>query len=241
VGKVSRLNETFQQHYQSAERAYAESDFTTAEALASGLLTQLNDNNWDEADQPSAKQWRSVVALLLGNVHWYGLHQAETAAEFYRVVLENDPDATLQELARQGLDECQNEATDASPKQNLSSTSPSSTTARATDLLRDPFMTEQPMTAGATPVQSTAMPWLESQTTAAKPVDPPEEEADVTTLAEPNPETEPEPEPEPKPVAIDPKVMSMDLLQKNWIRISVASDMDDDTIENDDPNNNPKA
>ena len=54
--------------------------------------------------------WRAFVALLMGHIQLYGLGELNHAAHHYKLVLDSHPDATLRELAEQGLDRCQSQS-----------------------------------------------------------------------------------------------------------------------------------
>ena len=174
----------FQQRYQDAEQAYAEGRYPDANRLATTLLQQLEATP-DAPETHAAKLgWRAVVGLLLGHIALYGQNEPGQAEGFYQLVLNSDPQETLAELARQGLERCQ-------PQQPVEDQLP--------DLLQDPFIT--PSTSAQTglqPTRPTGMPWLD----APSPQEPPAND-DRPNLAplqpEPDREIEPEPEPEPSP------------------------------------------
>ncbi len=174
----------FQQRYQDAEQAYGEGRYPDANRLATTLLEQLEATP-DAPEIHAAKLgWRAVVGLLLGHIALYGRNEPGQAKGFYQLVLNSDPQETLAELARQGLERCQ-------PQQPVEDQLP--------DLLQDPFIT--PSTSAQTvlqPTRPTAMPWLD----APSPQEPPanDERPNLAPLQpEPDQEIEPEPEPSPAP------------------------------------------
>jgi len=170
----------FQQRYQEAEQAYGEGRYPDANRLATTLLQQLEAIP-DAPDTRAAKLgWRAVVGLLLGHIALYGQNEPGQAKGFYQLVLNSDPQETLAELARQGLERCQ-------PQQPVEEQLP--------DLLQDPFIT--PSTSAQTvqqPTRPTAMPWLD----APSPEEPPASD-DRQNLAPLQPEPEPSPTPTPTP------------------------------------------
>ena len=174
------MDSDFQQQYQAAEQAYGEGRYSDAESLATTLLQQLEATP-DAAETRAAKLgWRAVVSLLLGHIALYGQQDPGLAGGFYQLVLDSDPQETLAELARQGLDRCQRQ-------QSVEDQLP--------DLLQDPFI--NPGTAAARSTQQadrpTAMPWLD----APSPQEPPS--SDRPSLEPLLPEPEPTPTPTPTP------------------------------------------
>ena len=204
----------FQQQYQDAERAYGEGDYAEAHRLASGLLEQLVDQPQDPEAQAAVLGWRAFVALLLGHIELYGRANPNQAAGVYEQDLARQPHETLAELAEQGLersrqsssatsqpDESPAEADEPPPEEP-----PQPTTARQPlpEMLRDPFLTDQPG-ASAPPTllsskvtassKATAIPWLEPTT----PEPTPSPEPTPQPTPDPTPESTPEPSPQPTP------------------------------------------
>ena len=167
----------FQQQYQDAERAYSEGDYTEAQRLASDLLDQLVDQPQDPDAQAAVLGWRAFVALLLGHIELYGHDNPSQAAGYYEQVLASQPQDTLAELAQQGLERSRQSNT--APAQPIRSRQP------LPEMLRDPFLRDQP--AGS---KATAMPWLEQTTPEPNP------------RQTPAPRPTPEPTPEPKEIPI---------------------------------------
>ena len=177
----------FQQRYQAAEQAYGEGRYPDANSLATTLLQQLEATP-DAPETHAAKLgWRAIVGLLLGHIALYGQNDPGQAKDFYQLVLDSDPQETLAELARQGLERCQ-------PQQTVEKQLP--------DLLQDPFI--KPSTAAAQTSQQqsqpTAMPWLD----APLPQDPPPSDPSSLEALLPEPDQEPELEPTslPQPIPI---------------------------------------
>ena len=202
----------FQQHYQDAERAYGEGDYAEAHRLASGLLEQLVDQPEDVDAQAAVLGWRAFVALLLGHIELYGKDNPQQAAGYYEQVLASQPHDTLAELAQQGLERSRQGSSAASqpeaspaPEPSPAAEPPPEAASQPTrsrqplpDLLRDPFLKDQPEASAERSAKTTAMPWLESTpnpTPAPTPLPTPE----PTPQPEPEPEAEAEAEPEAEP------------------------------------------
>jgi hypothetical protein len=213
----------FQQQYQDAERAYGQGDYAESHRLASGLLEQLVDQPQDPEAQAAVLGWRAFVALLLGHIELYGRDNPNQAAGFYEQVLAIQPHETLEELAQQGLERSRQSSSAISQKEPRSEQEPTpadasggepsqATTAQQPlpEMLRDPFLKDQPVASGAPNSlitkatgrsKATAMPWLESTTPeptlAASPDPTPEPTPEASP--QPTPETSPDPAPEPSP------------------------------------------
>jgi outer membrane biosynthesis protein TonB len=161
----------FQQRYQAAEQAYGEGRYTDADTLATTLLQQLEATPDTPENRAAKLGWRAIVGLLLGHITLYGQQQPDPAAGFYQLVLDSDPQETLAELARQGLNRCQAQQ----PGE-----------AQRPDLLQDPFVNSGSAAAPSAQQQQarpTAMPWL-----------------DAPSPAEPEPEPSPTPTPSQEPL-----------------------------------------
>ena len=161
----------FQQRYQAAEQAYGEGRYTDADTLATTLLQQLEATPDSPETRAAKLGWRAIVGLLLGHITLYGQQQPDPAAGFYQLVLDSDPQETLAELARQGLNRCQAQQ----PGE-----------AQRPDLLQDPFVTAGSAAAPSAQQQQarpTAMPWL-----------------DAPVPVEPEPEPSPTPTPSQEPL-----------------------------------------
>ena len=194
----------FQQHYQDAERAYGEGDYAEAHRLASGLLEQLVDQPEDADAQAAVLGWRAFVALLLGHIELYGKDNPQQAAGYYEQVLASQPHDTLAELAQQGLERSRQGSSAASQPEASPAPEPSPAAAQPPDLLRDPFLKDQPEASAERSAKTTAMPWLESTpnpTPAPTPLPTPEPTPNPTPAPTPPPTPEPTPQPEPEPKA----------------------------------------
>ena len=212
----------FQQQYQDAERAYSEGDYTEAQRLASDLLEQLVDQPQDPDAQASVLGWRAFVALLLGHIELYGHDNPSQAAGYYEQVLASQPQDTLAELAQQGLERSRQSNT--APAQPIRSRQP------LPEMLRDPFLRDQP--AGS---KATAMPWLEPTNPEPSPAPTEIPILDAELLPEPNLEPTAEPdndEAEPDFAEEDPR----EVLAGSLLRVKInLSEVKTGTVNSDPP------
>jgi outer membrane biosynthesis protein TonB len=211
----------FQQQYQDAERAYSEGDYTEAQRLASDLLEQLVDQPQDPDAQAAVLGWRAFVALLLGHIELYGHDNPSQAAGYYEQVLASQPQDTLAELAQQGLERSRQSNT--APSQRKTAHQP------LPEMLRDPFLTDQP-----TGSKATAIPWLESST--PEPTPPPEPSPQPTPVPSPEPTPEASPEPSPEPTPTEIPILEAELLPESNPEPTVELENDEtepDNIEED--------
>ena len=143
------MNGDFQQTYQAAERAYGGGDYKTAHHLASGLLKQLDAEERADDDQVrnAVLGWRAFVALLLGHIELHGRERPDQAANYYQLALDCQPQDTLADLARQGLQRSLVEP-EAAQAESLPS------------MLQDPFLNNAAPATTPGLSQTTAMPWL---------------------------------------------------------------------------------
>ena len=217
----------FQTHYLTAEQAYGAGDFRTAQSITVDLLSQLDGMAETNTDQDALLAWRAFVALLAGNIHLYGLNEPDQACGFYELVLASNPQDTLKDLAKQGLERIQERQGDAT---EVVAPPTAPTSPAASSLIQDPFLA-QPSAGGFTSglgsqndaSQASATPWLDGPVATA-PVAIDEEMAQEEAMdavaedvadAKPSPTIElqadpepdevieaeviPEPEPEPAP------------------------------------------
>ncbi len=176
------MDADFEQHYQSAERAYGLGDYTEAHALASELWDQLQSAS-DEQEQSLVLGWRAVVSLLLGHIQLHGIQQPDQAALSYQRVLDSNPDATIAALAEQGMECCRSQNSTGEAITKAANDVP------IPDLLKDPFLTtNSDQTKPERPNLVTAMPWLHS-----------DEEPRPIPTPTPTPTPTPAPAPTPSP------------------------------------------
>ena len=212
------MNGDFQQTYQAAERAYGGGDYETAHHLASGLLKQLDVEERADDDQvhDAVLGWRAFVALLLGHIELHGQERPDQAANYYQLALDCQPQDTLADLARQGLQRSLVE-----PEAVQAGSLPS--------MLQDPFLNNAAPATTPGLSQTTAMPWLTENSSPpqaretpapeprrmAKPVrSKPELSEQVTT-------TNDEP---PHPEQPLPLLIPEESLENAWLRVSISPD-----------------
>ena len=212
------MNGDFQQTYQAAERAYGGGDYETAHHLASGLLKQLDVEERADDDQvhDAVLGWRAFVALLLGHIELHGRERPDQAANYYQLALDCQPQDTLADLARQGLQRSLVE-----PEAVQAESLPS--------MLQDPFLNNAAPATTPGLSQTTAMPWLTENSSPpqaretpapeprrmAKPVrSKPELSEQVTT-------TNDEP---PHPEQPLPLLIPEESLENAWLRVSISPD-----------------
>ena len=168
------------------------------------------DQPQDPDAQAAVLGWRAFVALLLGHIELYGHDNPSQAAGYYEQVLASQPQDTLAELAQQGLERSRQSNT--APAQPIRSRQP------LPEMLRDPFLTDQP--AGS---KATAMPWLESTNPEPTPAPTEIPILDAELLPEPNPEPTAEPdndEAEPDFAEEDPR----EVLAGSLLRVKINLD-----------------
>jgi hypothetical protein len=85
--------------YRAVERTYSQGQFVEALVAAETLLKRLPGEQSDDH--------LPRLQLLIGHIHLYGLNQAEQALPFYRGVAEANQEPTYRELARQGMQLCE--------------------------------------------------------------------------------------------------------------------------------------
>ena len=210
------MDADFQQTYQAAERAYGGGDYKTAHHLASGLLKQLDVEERADDDQvhDAVLGWRAFVALLLGHIELHGRERPDQAANYYQLVLDCQPQDTLADLARQGLQRSLVE-----PEAVQAESLPS--------MLQDPFLNNAAPATTPGLSQTTAMPWLTENSSPpqaretpapeprrmAKPVrSKPELSEQVTTTNDELPHPE-----QPLPLLIPEES-----LENAWLRVSIT-------------------
>ena len=213
------MDADFQQTYQAAERAYGGGDYKTAHHLASGLIKQLDVEERADDDQvhDAVLGWRAFVALLLGHIELHGRERPDQAANYYQLTLDCQPQDTLADLARQGLQRSLVE-----PEAVQAGSLPS--------MLQDPFLANTPPVSTSAQSQATAMPWLTKVT--------PPTQAKETPAPEPKQTDEPDQpvrsNPElseqvtttndelPHPEQPLPLLIPDESLENAWLRVSIT-------------------
>ena len=193
---VAPLDKNFETRYLEAERAYASERFDIARQIAMELFQGLDDSPDIPSNQEAKDHWRAFLALLLGNVHFFGLNETDQAAEWYRQVLSLQPDETLRDLAKQGLQQAQ--ARSVSAPTSVQAAMVVESGPKLTELINDPFLSASSASGSRTITDqpSTAMPWLDEMD--PTPEKPPTPVSPLTTVAEPTPSAPPQPFPSPE-------------------------------------------
>ena len=179
-----------------AERAYATERFDIAGQIATELFKDLDDSPDIPSRQEEKDHWRAFLALLLGNVHLFGLNDMDQAAEWYRQVLALQPDETLTDLAKQGLKQAQGRSE--SEPISVQAAMDVESDLKLTELINDPFLSTPSASAPRTTSDqtSTAMPWLDEMD--LTPEQPPQPVSPPTPVDEPEHSETPRPFPSPE-------------------------------------------
>ena len=212
------MDADFQQTYQAAERAYGGGDYKTAHQLASGLLTQLDVEERADDDQvhDAVLGWRAFVALLLGHIELHGRERPDQAANYYQLALDCQPQDTLADLARQGLQRSLVEP-EAAQAESLPS------------MLQDPFLNKAAPATTPGLSQTTAMPWLTENSSPPQARETPAPEPrrmakpvrSQPELSEPVTTPNDEPHHQEQPLAL---LIAEESLERAWLRVSITTD-----------------
>ena len=200
----------FQSDYLAAEQAYGAGDFEAARKITLELLSQLEPVPEDGSERDAVLAWRAFVALLAGHIELYGFQDPAQAESFYKLVLASNPQDTLLELAEQGLERTlKGHVVVKGPEQVADPAEAPHTETVAvnlsTALIADPFLNKstEAINSVQTMVTSTAMPWLNSETSDTVPEQPPSDQSDSVveplTLTGNEPETAADIEPVDEP------------------------------------------
>lgn len=190
---VAPLDKSFETRYLEAERAYATERFDIARQIATELFRDLDVLPDIPSSQEEKDHWRAFLALLLGNVHLFGLKEMDQAAEWYRQVLSLQPEETLTDLAKQGLQQAQGRSV--SEPKSVQDAMVVESGQKLTELINDPFLSASSASGprSITDQPSTAMPWLDEMDLtpeeSPKPVSPPTPVAEAAPSAKPLAET----------------------------------------------------
>ena len=230
------MNGDFQQNYQSAERAYGGGDYETAHHLASGLLKQLEAEMKadDELVRDAVLGWQAFVTLLLGHIELHGRQRPDQAAEYYQLTLDCQPQDTLADLAKQGLqrsESAQQESFNTNVDELGASppTTDESFAGSLPSMLQDPFLNNTPLASTSGPSQSTAMPWLTENSSPPQARETPEPEPrrmakpvrSKPELSEPVTTPNDEPPHQEQPLAL---LIAEESLERAWLRVSITTD-----------------
>ena len=224
------MNGDFQQTYQAAERAYGGGDYETAHHLASGLLKQLDVEVKadDELVRDAVLGWQAFVTLLLGHIELHGRQRPDQAAEYYQLTLDCQPQDTLADLAKQGLQRSK------SAQDELGAPPPTTDESFAGSLpsmLQDPFLNNAAPATTPGLSQTTAMPWLtgnssppqarETPAPAPAPRQMDEPVRSKPELSEPVTTTNDEPAHQEQPL---PLLIPEESFARAWLRVSITTD-----------------
>ena len=215
------MNGDFQQTYQAAERAYGGGDYETAHHLASGLLKQLDVEERADDDQvhDAVLGWRAFVALLLGHIELHGRERPDQAANYYQLALDCQPQDTLADLARQGLQRSLVE-----PEAVQAESLPS--------MLQDPFLNNAAPATTPGLSQTTAMPWLTENSSPPQARETPAPERKQTDEPDQPVRSNPELSEQvtttndelPHPEQPLPLLIPEESLENAWLRVSISPD-----------------
>ena len=178
----------------------------------------------DEQVRDAVLGWQAFVTLLLAHIELHGRQRPEQAAEYYQLTLDCQPQDTLADLARQGLQRSK------SAQDELGAPPPTTDDSFAGSLpsmLQDPFLNNAAPATTPGLSQTTAMPWLSENSTppqaretpATRQMDEPvrskpELSGPVTTINDELAHQE-----QPLPLLI-----SEESIQNAWLRMSISPD-----------------
>ena len=167
---------------------------------------------------------QAFVTLLLGHIELHGRQRPDQAAEYYQLTLDCQPQDTLADLARQGLQRsksAQDElgAPPLSTDESFAGSLPS--------MLQDPFLNNTPPAATPGLSQTTAMPWLTEDSSPRQARETPEPRRmdevirSKPELSEPVMTTNDEPPHQEQPL---PLLIPEESLESAWVRVSITPD-----------------
>lgn len=171
-----------QQRYAAIELAYSERRWLDVEQLSRALLGELSDEPQDPL--------RLRVVLLLGHTRLYGFGDGRQARTHYVSVLQHSDEATLREIAEQGLDQCTLLAEPTvdpplQPNAEQPADAAAPTPGAATPWLKNLEQTDGPVrsAAGQPGGSADASPWLMAVSDAATPRPLEQQQGDFTRQA----------------------------------------------------------
>ncbi|QNI69240.1 hypothetical protein [Cyanobium sp. NS01] len=94
---MARNHDSHAQRYAAIEHVYSEREWSEVESQGEALLVDLPDDPTDPL--------RLRVILLLAHTRLYGLGDVATAKGYYRALLRQCSDASLRQIAEQGLED----------------------------------------------------------------------------------------------------------------------------------------
>ena len=168
--------------------------------------------------------WQAFVSLLLGHIELHGRQQPEQAAEYYQLTLDCQPQETLEDMRRQGLQRSK------SAQDELGAPPPTTDESFAGSLpsmLQDPFLNNAAPATTPGLSQTTAMPWLTENSTPPQARETPvprqmdEPVRSKPELSEPVMTTNDEPTHQEQPL---PLLIPEESLENAWLRVSISPD-----------------
>ena len=188
----------------------------------------------DELVRDAVLGWQAFVTLLLGHIELHGRQRPDQAAEYYQLTLDCQPQGTLADLARQGLqrsESAQQESFNTNVDELGASppTTDESFAGSLPSMLQDPFLNNAAPATTPGPSQSTAMPWLTEnssppqarETPAPAPRQMDEPVRSKPELSEPATTPNDEPPHQEQPLAL---LIAEESLERAWLRVSITTD-----------------
>lgn len=181
----------------------------------------------DELVRDAVLGWQAFVTLLLGHIELHGRQRPDQAAEYYQLTLDCQPQDTLADLAKQGLQRSK------SAQDELGAPPPTTDESFAGSLpsmLQDPFLNNAAPATTPGPSQSTAMPWLTENSSPPQARETPAPERKQTDepdqpvrsnpdISEPLISANEEPSHNEQPL---PLLIPEESLERAWLRVSIT-------------------
>ena len=189
----------------------------------------------DELVRDAVLGWQAFVTLLLGHIELHGRQRPDQAAEYYQLTLDCQPQDTLADLARQGLqrsESAQQESFNTNVDELGASppTTDESFAGSLPSMLQDPFLNNAAPATTPGPSQSTAMPWLTENSSPPQARETPAPERKQTDepdqpvrsnpdISEPLISAQEEPSHNEQPL---PLLIPEESLERAWLRVSIT-------------------
>ena len=188
----------------------------------------------DELVRDAVLGWQAFVTLLLGHIELHGRQRPDQAAEYYQLTLDCQPQDTLADLARQGLqrsESAQQESFNTNVDELGASppTTDESFAGSLPSMLQDPFLNNAAPATTPGPSQSTAMPWLTENSSPPQARETPAPEPrrmakpvrSKPELSEPVMTTNDKPTHQEQPL---PLLIPEESFASAWLRVSITTD-----------------
>lgn len=157
------MNAEFNESYESAERAFAEENYEKAYDDAKDLLRHLSQHKSAGKNKETHLATHIKATLLLANIEFYGFKNYSTAKNLYQQIIDLEPDQLVKDLAKQGLELCEQMKPDevTRTKDNLTQIDAKRSINGMTSqqLTQDPFIASKLQEPNDKQPQTTAMPW----------------------------------------------------------------------------------